>query len=78
MVSSLVRCLAVPILSSTLALFCRPCLFLRFVLPCLSVKSSIDVKKRFFTFFILVTFLTFFQRFLLLKKRWQSSERQAD
>jgi len=47
-------------------------------------------KKTFFTFLILVTFfnvLTFFyfpnvflfkKTFFILKKRWQSSERQAD
>jgi len=41
-------------------------------------------KKRFLRFFILVTFLRFlnffiFQTFFfILKKRWQSSDRQAD
>jgi len=36
--------------------------------------------KNVFTFFILVTFLTFLfsNAFLFIKKRWQSSERQAD
>jgi len=49
--------------------------------------STIDDVKTFFTFFfILVKFFYVFQRFVLLskrfyifqKKRWQSSERQAD
>jgi len=38
---------------------------------------SIDVKKFFYVFFILVTFLRFLT-FFLFSKRWQSSERQAD
>jgi len=44
------------------------------------VIHTIDVKKRFYVFFILVTFLTFFifQSFFILKKCWQSSDRQAD
>jgi len=43
-----------------------------------------DVKKTFFTNFILVTFFTFLtfcyfpNVFLFFKKRWLSSERQAD
>jgi len=48
------------------------------------VVIVVDVKKRFYVFFILVTFFTFFvvfnssNVFLFKKKRWQSSERQAD
>jgi len=45
---------------------------------------TIDVKIRFYVFFIVVTFfyvLTFFyfpNVFFIFKKRWQSPERQAD
>jgi len=46
------------------------------------LACCIDVKKRFMFFYILVTFLTFLTFFtfqaVFLKKRWQSSERQAD
>jgi len=40
----------------------------------------IDVKKRFLRFLFWSHFLRFLfsKRFLFLKKRWQSSERQAD
>jgi len=37
-----------------------------------------DVKKTFFTFFILVTFFNVFsERFFIFEKRWQSSEQQG-
>jgi len=48
----------------------------------LLTAGGIDVKKRFFTFFFY--FVHVFKRFFnfsnvfLFKKRWQSSERQAD
>jgi len=44
------------------------------------IGDSIDVKKRFFILVMFFTFLTFFicQTFFIFKKRWQSSERQAD
>ena len=50
----------------------------------LNVVNNIGVKT-FFTFFILVTFFYVFnvffkfsKRFFIYKKRWQSSEQQAD
>jgi len=49
------------------------------------VVGSIDVKNvilRFFLFwsryFTFLTFFLFSERFFIFKKRWQSSERQAD
>jgi len=47
-------------------------------------ELPIDVKKRFFTFFLFWSRFTFFndflfsKRFLFFLKSWQSSERQAD
>jgi len=47
-------------------------------------SNTIDVKKLFLRFFILVTFLRFFavffifQTLFIFRKRWQSSELQAD
>jgi len=43
----------------------------------LPLVRPVDVKNV-FTFFYFVTFLTFLTFFLFKKKRWQSSERQAD
>jgi len=59
-------------------------MFSRLVLvTTVSFAKTIDVKKFFLRFFILVTFFYVFNVFLfskrfLFKKRWQSSERQAD
>jgi len=44
------------------------------VVSSLSLVSFIDIK----TFFRVFNVFLFFKRFLFLKKRWQSSERQAD
>jgi len=42
--------------------------------------SAIDVKTCFYFFYFghVFTFFSFSKRFSFLKKRWQSSERQAD